>query len=236
MIAPAALASSYVIIIANYDVSGEQETVIFSEHDIAPGFSKDYRIRIDNRADIPARVVLDKIEKVLPSSDNLAEAMELNITYNGTKIAAGKYYEKQFINREIACVPAETMDFLDWNLSLPVAAGNIYQGDSFELHIAFKIDDKECKELESTTDIPGNPDAGDNSSGGKTLPKTGQSQATLNFLYGMVGLSLIATLIFAGLVFLAFLRRRKEERKDSHKKKTQFESIRKNSQDRKVKQ
>jgi hypothetical protein len=207
-----ALAADYTIIVSNQDVSLEQDTVVFSEQHIAPGFSKDYEIRVENRADVKARVILDKIEKVTPAVTNLAELMELRITYNGTDIALGKYYDKQFINRELLCVASESEDLLRLNLSFPKSAGNKYQADSFELIVSFKIDEEGCATLPPNTTEPDSNDL-------PKLPNTGQSQKVLTFLYWTVGLSLVLTIVLAFWVLLAFIRRRKEEQKETRKSK-----------------
>lgn len=194
LMASPALAADYTIIVSNYDVSSEQQTVIFSEKHIAPGFNKDYEIKIDNRSDVRARVVLDNIRKVTPSNSNLAEAMGLKLTYNGTEIAVGKYYEGGFNNRELTCVPAGSQDLIAFNLNLPTSAGNEFQGDSFELEFTFKIDQTGC--AATPNDYP-------------ALPNTGQSQALFTFLYWVVGISFVTTIILG--IMLLVGRRRKED-------------------------
>ncbi|MDR1970274.1 MAG: hypothetical protein LBQ11_02985 [Candidatus Nomurabacteria bacterium] len=216
IIAPTALAADYTIIVSNSDVTLEQGAVVFIEEYIAPGFKKDYEIRVENRANVRARIVLDKIEKITPSNPNLAEAIGLKIAYNGKAIAVGKYDDTQFANHELICVDAKSEDVLALNINFPKELQNEYQGDSFKLKFDFKLDDKKCK---ADPKPPQPPDSD------KRLPNTGQSQAMLTFLYYIIGLSFITTVTFAFLVLFARLRDKDDDYQSIRRRKTRNREV-----------
>ena len=199
-----ASATDYALTIDSANLN-QNQSIIFEEFNIGPGFDKDYNIHVENQWSTP---VLFGIQEFQEDTTNTLTLNELNLLFkrNDTILLD---FRNAVAGAGFTCIGPETNNLFKLNLSFDPSFGNEYQNKSFLIKITFRADAAECEHEEKDIDPPP-PDQPPIVPPLPLLPNTGEDRGLYYFLLGGTILFAITTII----LLIIFLVAKKRDRKD----------------------
>ncbi|MDR3125760.1 MAG: hypothetical protein LBU20_01665 [Candidatus Nomurabacteria bacterium] len=203
-------ATDYTITITDASLTHNQ-SLVFDELNIGPGFNTSYNIRVNNQSSQSVTVGVHDVEEDVTSNLTLNE-LQLALSYNGSQLV--NIGPNNTSGRNFICVGPETDDLFVLNVSMDKNFGNEHQGKSFLVYVTFHGDTNSCQNAS-----PGSITAPENISGAPVphlplVPNTGESRALYYFLYGLIAFFSLSTVL---LLILFLLRRRADKTKPTSK-------------------
>jgi hypothetical protein len=192
-------AGDHIITITNSNV-GHNQTTIFEEPNIGPGFSGSYNVRINNQSSYNIGINLQSIEEDSINTLTLND-LGMALSRNGQIIASNQIGSSDLTNHNTICLGANSSELLMLHVWLDSSLGNEYQGRSFYADITFSADSSKC---ENDTNDEQNPNLPE-------LPNTGESRFILYLLYSLIAAFSVLTVWF--LIILITKRKREDEEK-----------------------
>jgi hypothetical protein len=200
--ASAVRATNDFLITITDSAASQNQTMIFEEKTVGPGFEAAYNIHIDNQSAQFVKVLLHDFAEDAANSISLNE---LGLKFSqGDVLLAEILPENVAIGSEFVCIPPYANGTFTLNIYLDPTIGNEYQNMSYYADIAFRADAAECQtpplEL-GWSDNGGNP--GGDRPNLPLIPNTGESRGFYYFLYGAIAFFAILTAIFLILFIIA---------------------------------
>jgi hypothetical protein len=198
----------YTVTITNSSINNNQ-SIIFEEQNIGPGFDESYNIRVNNQSSDSIGVTLSELTEAATNTLTVDD-LGMSLSYNGETIAINQNGEIITSGGSICVLPntSETLLFRVW---LDSSLGNDYQDRTFYADITFSANSDQCE-----NSLP--PNSGEVLDPNlPELPNTGESRFVVYLLYTLI--SIFATLSVLFLIIVIVKRKHEDENRAGKKKK-----------------
>ena len=180
-------ASNYTMTIDDSGITRNQ-TFIFEEYNVGPGFYKEYPIEVNNRS---SKSIDISLHDIIEDSSSTITASELDLTFSKTKDNQDGGASPLSIDKTLTCLAPNTTDQFYINAGLDRSYGNAYQQRIFSATFTFEATEGKCRQRIG-------------------LPNTGEDRSAYFVLICLILFFTIATII--SLIFFLASRRRRDDR------------------------